>query len=104
MLVTLRTYCPYGQRQNQASQALMLGFNGELYDPLFRSYTLGQGYCDYNPALMRVVAPDGLSPFAEGGTNAYAHWAGDPINNVTHRACHCEQDATLIPNHLNISV
>ncbi|MFJ4432970.1 RHS repeat-associated core domain-containing protein [Pseudomonas sp. NPDC089395] len=75
-------YSPYGYIANQARLVSMLGFNGERYDPLNRLYALGKGYRSYNPALMRFVAPDSLSPFAEGGTNAYAYCAGDPINYV----------------------
>lgn len=58
----------------------MSGFNGERYDPLTRSYALGQGYRNYSPTLMRFRGPDDLSPFAEGGLNAYAYCANDPIN------------------------
>lgn len=58
----------------------MLCFNGERYDTQNRLYALGKGYRSYNPALMRFVAPDSLSPFAKGGSNAYAYCAGDPIN------------------------
>lgn len=75
-------YSPYGYIANQTRLVSMLGFNGERYDPLNRLYALGKGYRRYNPALMRFVAPDSLSPFAEGGTNAYAYCAGDPINYV----------------------
>ena len=75
-------YSPYGYIVNQTRLVSMLGFNGERYDPLNRLYALGKGYRSYNPALMRFVAPDSLSPFAEGGSNAYAYCAGDPINYV----------------------
>ena len=60
----------------------MLGFNGERYDPLTRTYALGQGYRSYSPALMRFQAPDDLCPFGQGGLNAYAYCAGDPVNFV----------------------
>ncbi|MFJ4455071.1 RHS repeat-associated core domain-containing protein [Pseudomonas sp. NPDC089392] len=75
-----RSYSPYGQHSNKGSQAIMLGFNGERYDPLSRTYALGQGYRSYSPALMRFQGPDDLSPFGQGGINAYAFCADDPVN------------------------
>jgi RHS repeat-associated protein len=75
-------YTPYGYIDRQARPVAMLGFNGDRYDPLNRLYALGKGYRSYNPVLMRFVSPDSLSPFAQGGTNAYAYCAGDPINYV----------------------
>lgn len=56
------------------------GFNGELPDPLTGHYLLGHGYRAYNPVLMRFNSPDNLSPFDEGGINAYAYCRGDPVN------------------------
>lgn len=43
-------------------------------------YLLGNGYRAYNPVLMRFNRPDNLNPFGEGGLNAYAYCAGDPVN------------------------
>lgn len=57
------------------------GFNGQLPDPLTGHYLLGHGYRAYNPVLMRFNSPDNLSPFAEGGVNAYAYCRGDPVNH-----------------------
>lgn len=79
---TASAYNPYGYIARQASLLSLLGLNGEVYDPLSKFYALGNGYRSYNPALMRFIAPDSLSPFAEGGPNAYAYCAGDPINHV----------------------
>lgn len=76
----LRAYGPYGQHNNEASQAPMLGFNGERYDPLCHTYALGLGYRSYSLVLMRYQAPDNLSPFKQGGINAYVFCSGDPIN------------------------
>ncbi|AVB22511.1 MULTISPECIES: RHS repeat-associated core domain-containing protein [Pseudomonas syringae group] len=56
------------------------GFNGEQPDPVTGHYLLGNGYRAYNPVLMRFNSPDSLSPFGEGGLNAYAYCAGDPVN------------------------
>lgn len=80
MSVILFVYGPYGQHDCSTGQAPKLGFNGERYDPLTRSYALGQGYRNYSPALMRFQSPDDLSPFLEGGLNTYAYCKGDPGN------------------------
>jgi RHS repeat-associated protein len=60
----------------------LLGFNGERPDPVTGHYHLGNGYRQFNPVLMRFNSPDSWSPFGEGGLNAYAYCAGDPINRV----------------------
>ncbi|WP_236468108.1 RHS repeat-associated core domain-containing protein, partial [Pseudomonas syringae] len=36
----------------------------------------------YNPVLMRFNSPDSLSPFDEGGLNAYGYCGGDPVGFV----------------------
>ncbi|MFF7706294.1 RHS repeat-associated core domain-containing protein [Pseudomonas sp. NPDC007930] len=41
----------------------------------------GHGYRAYAPRLARFVQPDRLSPFGEGGPNAYAYCLADPINH-----------------------
>ncbi|MEG5264244.1 RHS repeat-associated core domain-containing protein [Pseudomonas sp. JDS28PS106] len=69
-------YTPFGHRPLMAG----IGFNGELPDPLTGHYLLGNGYRAYNPVLKRFNSPDSLSPFGEGGVNAYAYCAGDPVN------------------------
>nr|WP_154100836.1 RHS repeat-associated core domain-containing protein [Pseudomonas putida] len=74
-----RAYSPYGQHEHKGSQA-MLGFNGERCDPLTHTYALGQGYRSYSQVLMRFQRPDNLSPFLEGGLNAYAYCKNDPVN------------------------
>ncbi|WP_238543153.1 RHS repeat-associated core domain-containing protein, partial [Pseudomonas sp. GM78] len=58
----------------------LLGFNGELPDPLTGCYHLGNGYRQFNPVLMRFNRPDSWSPFGEGGLNAYGYCGGDPRN------------------------
>lgn len=57
-------------------------FNGERLDPVTGHYLLGNGYRGYNPALRRFNSPDRLSPFGEGGLNAYVYCAGDPVNRT----------------------
>ncbi|WP_426809913.1 RHS repeat-associated core domain-containing protein [Pseudomonas sp. WOUb67] len=80
MKAAVPAYSPYGYIADHIRQAPMLGYNGERYDPLTDMYALGQGFRSYSPALMRFCRPDELSPFAEGGYNAYAYCAGDPLN------------------------
>lgn len=80
MSVIQLTYGPYGQNDTLVGHAPLLGFNGERYESLTRSYALGLGYRNYSPALMRFQGPDDLSPFAEGGLNAYTYCVNDPIN------------------------
>lgn len=71
---------PYGHRSKVSRLLSLLGFNGELLDPLTGHYHLGNGYRQFNPGLMRFNSPDSWSPFGEGGVNAYAYCGGDPIN------------------------
>ncbi|WP_109514383.1 RHS repeat-associated core domain-containing protein [Pseudomonas ovata] len=73
-------YLPYGMRHPDS--ASLPGFNGERLDPVTGHYLLGNGYRAFNPVLMRFNSPDSLSPFGEGGLNAYAYCVGDPVNRV----------------------
>lgn len=59
-----------------------LGYNGQLHEPRSCSQILGNGYREYNPVLRRFHSPDSLSPFGEGGINAYAYCEGDPVNHA----------------------
>ncbi|MBI6851692.1 RHS repeat-associated core domain-containing protein [Pseudomonas cichorii] len=72
-------YAPYG---HHAPLGNLPGFNGERPDPVTGHYLLGKGYRAYNPVLMRFNSPDSLSPFGEGGLNAYAYCLGDPVNQI----------------------
>ncbi|MHA6126974.1 RHS repeat-associated core domain-containing protein [Pseudomonas fluorescens group sp. PF-1] len=74
-------YAPYGHRQATNGWMSLMGFNGERPDPLTGHYLLGNGYRAFNPVLMRFNSPDSLSPFGEGGLNAYAYCEGDPVNS-----------------------
>lgn len=56
------------------------GFNGECPDPVTGHYLLGHGHRLFNTALMRFNSSDSLSPFGNGGLNAYAYCQGDPVN------------------------
>jgi RHS repeat-associated protein len=59
----------------------MIGFNGVVHEAGTRWQLLGNGRRVYNPMLMRFHSPDRLSPFGEGGCNAYAYCLGDPVNH-----------------------
>lgn len=74
------TYTPYGHRSPENGLLSLLGFNGERRDPLTGHYPLGNGYRQFNPVSMRFNSPDSLSPFGDGGLNAYAYCEGDPVN------------------------
>lgn len=65
-----------------ADEQRVLGFNGERDDKTTGHYLLGNGYRAFNPVLMRFNSPDSWSPFGEGGINAYAYCAGDPVNRT----------------------
>jgi RHS repeat-associated protein len=69
-------YTPYGYRRPGSS---LLGFNGELPDPVTGHYPLGNGYRGFNPVFMRFNSPDSWSPFGKGGMNAYTYCKGDPV-------------------------
>lgn len=74
------TYSPYGHRPAASWLLNLLGFNGELADPMTGHYLLGNGYRAFNPVLMRFNCPDNLSPFGKGGLNSYIYCLGDPVN------------------------
>lgn len=73
-------YTAYGHLMPGGGLLGLLGFNGELPDPVTGHYTLGNGYRAFNPVLMRFNSSDSLSPFGKGGLNAYAYCLGDPVN------------------------
>ena len=73
-------YTPYGHHEADTGLPGLPGFNGEQPDPITGHDLLGNGYRAYNPTLMRFNSPDSLSPFGDGGLNAYAYCVGDPVN------------------------
>lgn len=73
-----RTYCPYGHFR-MTPDAAALGFTGQRIESNLGGYLLGS-YRVYSPILMRFLSADSWSPFGEGGANAYAYCAGDPVN------------------------
>ncbi|SCZ10481.1 RHS repeat domain-containing protein [Pseudomonas sp. NFACC37-1] len=75
-------YSAYGQESAGHAMDTSLGFNGERREKHTGRYLLGNGYRAYSPVLRRFNSPDNLSPFEEGGVNAYAYCEGDPVNNT----------------------
>lgn len=73
-----RSYSAYGAYAG----ARNIAFGGQMVDRLTGCYHLGNGRRTYNPVLMRFHSADSLSPFSDGGLNAYAYCNGDPINRV----------------------
>jgi len=80
--VRSQRYAPSGYLPSERTE-LQPAYNGELLDNPSGCYLLGAGHHrPYSPTLQYFLAPDALSPFGEGGTNAYAYCAGDPINRI----------------------
>ncbi|MCF1487479.1 RHS repeat-associated core domain-containing protein [Pseudomonas sp. AA27] len=75
-------FSAYGHDPAQADIRAQLGFNGVIRELLTGCYLLGNGHRAFSPTLMRFHSPDGLSPFAAGGINAYGYCGGDPVNHV----------------------
>jgi RHS repeat-associated protein len=76
---TVRSYSAYGALPAIAGPSL--AYCGQHRDPLKGIYHLGNGHRSFDPALMRFLSPDALSPFGAGGVNAYAYCKSDPINH-----------------------
>lgn len=76
------SYTPYGNRNSSAIPQDLPSFTGQHADLVTGHYLLGNGYRALNPVLMRFNSPDSLSPFGEGGFNAYGYCSGDPVNSV----------------------
>lgn len=77
---TPHAYSAFGHTHTLPSANTTLGFNGELIQAVTNNYALGSGYRTFSPILMRFLSADSLSPFSEGGINAYCYCSGDPIN------------------------
>lgn len=73
-------YTPHGSSNTEAHRSLKVGFSGQLREPHTCIYMLGNGYRAYSTHLLRFFSPDTLSPFQEGGINAYAYCLGDPVS------------------------
>jgi RHS repeat-associated protein len=74
-------YTAYGHEDDELCRSAMR-YSGKWKETVTGHYLLGNGYRAFSPVLMRLNAPDSLSPFGEGGLNTYAYCAGDPINNT----------------------
>lgn len=75
-------YTVYGYDAEKTC-ASALRYCGQLKEPVTGHYLLGDGYRAFVTGwIMRFNAPDSLSPFREGGLNAYSYCAGDPVNRV----------------------
>ncbi|MEN8638758.1 RHS repeat-associated core domain-containing protein [Pseudomonas sichuanensis] len=73
-----RSFTAYGALPSPLGP--ITGFCGQPREPKLDRYPLGNGYRQYNPALMRFHQPDAFSPFGDGGINAYMYCSGDPVN------------------------
>jgi RHS repeat-associated protein len=74
-------YTPFGHSSSDEPGSRS-SFNGQMREGLLPIYLLGQGYRAFNTAQQRFHSPDSLSPFDEGGLNAYAYCLGDPVNQT----------------------
>ncbi|WP_437179979.1 RHS repeat-associated core domain-containing protein [Pseudomonas fakonensis] len=77
----VRSYSAYGYAA-VINEPVLLGYTGQLRDPISGCYLLGLGHRAYSPILMRFQSPDQLSPFDAGGINCYVYCLGDPLNHV----------------------
>ncbi|WP_225933408.1 RHS repeat-associated core domain-containing protein [Pseudomonas peradeniyensis] len=75
------TYTAYGYLADPVRKGA-IGFNGQLLEGDVQGYLLGNGHRLYHLPIMRFASPDALSPFGEGGVNAYLYCDGDPINKL----------------------
>jgi RHS repeat-associated protein len=74
-------YAPYGGG-NYADMMSAIAYSGYYLDAFTKQYVLGNGYRRYCCSLMRFLNPDVLSPFDQGGVNAYAYCGGNPVGRV----------------------
>ncbi|MCF1485949.1 RHS repeat-associated core domain-containing protein [Pseudomonas sp. AA27] len=74
------SYTAYGYLADPARKGA-IGFNGQLLEGDVQGYLLGNGHRLYYLPFMRFSSPDALSPFGEGGLNAYAYCEGEPVNS-----------------------
>ncbi|CAI8897195.1 RHS repeat domain-containing protein [Pseudomonas sp. IT-P218] len=75
-------YSAYGHSSSEQPASSRLGYNGELRETSTGWYLLGNGYRAFSTGLMRFHSPDNLSPFDEGGMNAYMYCLGNPIRFI----------------------
>ncbi|MDZ3994787.1 RHS repeat-associated core domain-containing protein [Pseudomonas sp. Teo4] len=75
-----RSYTPFGHTRSKIEKTILAEYCGKRKDSFMQCYLLGHGHRGYDPGLMRFYSPDSLSPFSDGGLNAYTYCEGDPIN------------------------
>lgn len=80
MKTHLTCYTAYGYTPSTLGSST--GFNGQYRMKPLEQYALGAGYRLYSPSIKRFISADSLSPFGNGGFNAYAYCAGDPVNRI----------------------
>lgn len=74
-------YTAFGEHFSDEQDSL-LSLNGDYRDTDTGQQPLGCGYRWYDPSRTQLNAKDSLSPFHEGGPNAYGYCIeGDPIND-----------------------
>ncbi|MNH27666.1 hypothetical protein D3C79_877880 [compost metagenome] len=78
-------YSAYGHDPKLPSSLTLLGFNGEAFALVPGGYALGNGYRSFNPAMMRFISPDRLSPFGKGGEMHTAIAVAIPSTTSTQR-------------------
>lgn len=72
------SYTPFGYSSGITAKS---GFTGAHCERSTLGYLLGNGYRLYLPGILRFGGPDAISPFGDGGVNAYGYCAADPINH-----------------------
>ncbi|MBI6953428.1 RHS repeat-associated core domain-containing protein [Pseudomonas sp. CCOS 191] len=77
---TVVIYSCFGYSFTGRGQTTLLAFSKQPREPITDCYLLGNGRRAYNPVLMRFHSADTLSPFGEGGLNAYSYCENDPVN------------------------
>ncbi|AZE50360.1 YD repeat protein [Pseudomonas chlororaphis] len=70
---------PQELRENLPT-ASIIGFNGQLFEPISGTYLLGNGYRAYSPTMRAFYSPDSLSPFGAGGVSRYQYCNLNPVN------------------------
>lgn len=93
-------YMSYGHCLKIPSDHSMVGFDGQLIDPVLRAYLLGNGYRAFSPIFMRFSSPDSHSPFGTGGINSYCYCLDDPINR-TDTSGHASTKFAMLPRSIN---
>lgn len=76
-----QAFTVYGFLAPPSAFTSLIGFNGEV-KAFSDLYLLGNGHRAFSTTVMRFGAPDQLSPFGNGGINAYCYCQGDPVGKI----------------------